>query len=217
MGDSITNGAAFDSPDGSGGYRGPLYDSLTAAGYTVDYVGTTTTNSELLAEKEHEGHGGWRIDQLDSNVAAWFAAIDTPDFVLLHIGTNDFGQGLDTINAINRLDALITKMAGLSPTSHIIVTNLMERGEPQNTAIQTEFNPFVQGVVDAQVTAGNLVSFLDMRAAVPLSDMPDNLHPDQNGYNKMAAAWETAIEAALDPGDAVPPAILSATGTQSGD
>ena len=61
MGDSITNGAAFDSPDGSGGYRGPLYDSLTAAGYTVDYVGTTTTNSELLAEKEHEGHGGWRI------------------------------------------------------------------------------------------------------------------------------------------------------------
>jgi hypothetical protein len=217
MGDSITDGSAFDSPDGTGGYRGPLYNSLTTAGFTIDYVGTSTVNSSQLVEKEHEGHGGWRIDQLDSNVAAWFGAIATPDFVLLHIGTNDFGQGFDTINAINRLDALILKMAGLSPTTHVIVTNLMERGEPQNTAIQTEFNPLVLGVVNAHITAGRLVSFLDMRAAVPLADMPDMLHPDQTGYNKMAAAWHGAIIDALEPGDAVPPAIVSASGTQSAD
>jgi lysophospholipase L1-like esterase len=217
MGDSITDGSAFDSPDGTGGYRGPLYDSLTTAGFTIDYVGTSTVNSGLLVEKEHEGHSGWTIGQLDANVAAWFAAINTPDFILLHIGTNDFGGGGSDPAAITRLDNLITKMAGLRPTAHIIVTNLMERGEPANTTIQTEFNPFVQGVVDAHILAGDLVSFLDMRAAVPLSDMPDNLHPDQNGYNKMAAAWHGAIIALLDPGDAVPPSILNAKGTQSAD
>ncbi|MFT5410988.1 MAG: hypothetical protein ACI9NC_003721 [Verrucomicrobiales bacterium] len=165
MGDSITDGSSFDSPDGTGGYRGPLYDFLTTAGYSIDYVSTNTVNSSQLVEKEHEGHGGWRIGQLDANVASWLAAIDTPHFVRLHIGTNNFG-GVDTVNAINRLDALITKMANLSPTTHIIVTNLIERGGPVNTSIQTEFNPFVQGVVNDQITAGNLVSFLDMRAAV---------------------------------------------------
>ncbi|MDA7888710.1 hypothetical protein N9A86_04960, partial [Akkermansiaceae bacterium] len=97
------------------------------------------------------------------------------------------------------------------------VTNLMERAEPFNTAIQTEFNPFVEGVVNTHIGNGELVSFLDMRAAVPLSDMPDNLHPNQTGYDKMAAAWVTGIEAALDPGDAVPPAILQAIGSQSAD
>lgn len=217
MGDSITDGSEHDSPDGSGGYRGPLYDSLTSAGFTVDYVGTSTVNSGLLVEKEHEGHSGWRINQLDANVTGWFAAIDTPDYVLLHIGTNDFFQTNNSATAINRLDALVLKMANLSPTTHIIVTNLMERAEPENTAIQNEFNPFVQGVVDAHINAGRLVSFLDMRSVVPLSDMPDQLHPNQNGYNKMAAAWQESIIATLDPGDDVPPSIVSAKGNEAGD
>ena len=167
-----------------------------------------------MADMDHEGHGGWRIGHIDTNIAGWFAAIDDPDIILLHIGTNDFGSDA---NAINRLDALITKMAGLRPGAHIIVTNLMERGEPQNSNIQTQFNPFVEGVVDDQIAAGNLVSFLDMRAAVPLSDMPDNVHPNQTGYGKMAGAWLGAIEAIIDLDDAVPPSIISASSSQSRD
>ncbi len=215
MGDSITFGTGGTA--GLGGYRGPLYDLLVNAGYEVDYVGTSTGNSEGLVEKEHEGHGGWRIDQLDANVAGWFNAIEDPDIILLHIGTNDFGQGNDTVNAINRIDALITKMAGLRPNAHIVVTNIMERGEPQNSQIQAQFNPFIEGVVEDQMDAGNLVSFLDMRSAVPLSDMPDNLHPNQTGYGKMAAAWFGAIEGIVEPDDDVPPAIVRARGTVGRD
>lgn len=213
LGDSITDGSAFDSPDGSGGYRGPLLTLLANNGYTVDSVGSTTVNSGLLAEKEHDGHSGWRIDQLDSNIAGWFDAIQDPDVVLMHIGTNDFGQNFSTATAIDRLDALILKIATLRPYAHIIVTNLMERGEPQNSAIQAQFNPSVQGVVDAHALAGRRVTFLDMRAAVPLSDMPDQLHPDQNGYNKMAAAWLPAIQAVISPeGDSAPPFLARASG-----
>ena len=95
LGDSITDGSSFDSPDGTGGYRGPLYNLLTAAGYNVDYIGSQTINSSQLVEQNHEGHSGWRIDQLDSNMAGWLGNLADPDVVLMHIGTNDFGQSVE--------------------------------------------------------------------------------------------------------------------------
>lgn len=210
MGDSITEGSANSN------YRTTLRNILTNAGYEVDYVGTYTANPGTLTDREHEGHSGWRIDQLDSGVAGWFAAIEDPDFILLHIGTNDFGQGFDTANAINRLDALILKMATLRPHANIIVTNIMERGEPQNSQIQAQFNPFVQARVTAHANAGRKVTFLDMRAAVPLSDMPDNLHPNQVGSDKMANAWLGAVQALSTPnGDFAAPAISRVRGKLS--
>ncbi|WP_193213775.1 GDSL-type esterase/lipase family protein [Luteolibacter marinus] len=214
LGDSITDGSAFDSPDGSGGYRGPLYNLLSGAGYNVDYIGSHTVNSGLLVEKEHEGHSGWRIDQLDTNMAGWLESYADPDVVLMHIGTNDFGQNFNTTTAIDRLDALILKIATLRPYAHIIVTNLMEREEPRNSNIQAQFNPFVEAVVDAHAAAGRRVTFLDMRAAVPLSDMPDQLHPDQTGYDKMAGAWLPAIQEVIGvDGDDAVPEVVSATGS----
>jgi lysophospholipase L1-like esterase len=212
LGDSITDGTNAGTA-GRGGYRGTLYDSLTTAGYNVDYIGSLSNNGALLADVNHEGHSGWRIDQLDANIEGWFNAMEDPDVVLMHIGTNDFGQGVDITNAINRLDALILKIATLRPYAHIIVTNLMERGEPRNTEIQTHFNPFVEDRVDAHALAGRRVTFLDMRAAVPITDMPDNLHPNQTGYDKMAAAWLPAIQAVIGvDGDSAPPAIVRARG-----
>lgn len=58
LGDSITEGSAWDSPDGSGGYRGRLYSLLTTAGYTVDCIGSQTVNSSLIPDQNHEGHPG---------------------------------------------------------------------------------------------------------------------------------------------------------------
>ena len=209
LGDSITFGSSV-----AGGYRNKLYQTLTAAGYVVDYVGTQTGNGVgTLPDSDHEGHGGWNIGQLDANIAGWFGVIADPDVILLHIGTNDFGQNLDTPNAINRLDALITKIATLRPYAHIIVTNLMERGEPQNTNIQAQFNPHVQNRVNAQAALGRRVTFLDMRSAVPLAEMPDNLHPGQAGYDHMADAWLPAVQAVIGTqGDSSPPAIARALG-----
>ena len=208
LGDSITYGSL------PGGYRNKLYQMLAAAGYNVDFVGTQTVNGvATLPDSDHEGHSGWTIGQLDANIAGWFGAIADPDVILLHIGTNDFGLGVDTPNAINRLDALITKMATLRPFAHIIVTNLMERNEPQNTAIQAQFNPYVQARVNAQAALGRRVTFLDMRAAVPLAEMPDQLHPGQAGYDHMADAWLPAIQAIIGlQGDGAVPAMVRAVG-----
>jgi autotransporter-associated beta strand protein len=212
LGDSITAGWGGDA--NQGGYRAPLAAALTAAGYNVNYIGTSTENSGTMAQPQHEGHSGWHISGISSNIQAWLAAVDNPDVVLLHIGTNDFGSGDNTATAIDRLDGLITQIATQRPFAHIIVTTLMVRDEPYNSQIQSLFNPYVQAKVTAQAALGRRVTFLDMHAVVPLADMPDSLHPNQTGYNLMTNAWLSAIQAVCGPdGDASPPAIASVTGT----
>lgn len=64
LGDSITYGSSTP-----GGYRLPLYVTLTNQGFNVDLVGTATDNAaaELGSEVNHEGHGGWRISTTGSN------------------------------------------------------------------------------------------------------------------------------------------------------
>ena len=61
LGDSITQGSKSED---TAGYRGPLWTKLLAAGYNVDYVGSNTATPGTVAGMDinHEGHGGWKID-----------------------------------------------------------------------------------------------------------------------------------------------------------
>src|SRR5439155_9431122 len=78
LGDSITFGVG--SSTGSS-YRAALWDRLVGqAGYAVDYVGSQ--RSGALPDTDNEGHSGWRIDQIASNVDGWLATYQ-PDVVLL--------------------------------------------------------------------------------------------------------------------------------------
>lgn len=74
LGDSITKGCGSDAgpsnnwtavcgPD-SGGYRAPLWASLTAAGFNVTFVGTQSSGPAWLPAtgQHHEGHPGWRSE-----------------------------------------------------------------------------------------------------------------------------------------------------------
>ena len=213
LGDSITDGAGT-----AGGYRLPLYTALTSAGYNVDYVGTRNDNGAAgLPDSDHEGLSGWTIGQLDSNIIDWLFAINDPDVILLHIGTNDSGGGTAFTNAVDRLDALVTKIATNRPNANIIVTSLLPRGlEPNNTAITNYFNPYIPGKVAAQRALGRKVFFLDMHAYLTTNDMYDTppLHPSATGYAKMAAAWYPVITNIVSVyGDTNAPALARGVNT----
>ncbi len=214
LGDSITYGVST-----GGGYRLPLYVALTNAGYNVDFVGTQTANGAAgLPDSDHEGHSGWKISDaaigLYENILGWLSVIPDPDVVLVHIGTNDSGGGTAFTNAVDRLDALITRIATTRPYAHIIVTSLLPRGEPANTAITNYFNPYVPGKVAAQQALGRKVHFLDMHAYLTTNDMFDALHPNAAGYVKMANAWFPAITNVISAaGDTYAPALVRAVGS----
>lgn len=212
FGDSITSGDGGGNPPG---YRKFLFDSLTAAGYQVDFVGTMTYNSGgWTGDIDHQGGNGLRIDNLEGGITGWMENIKPPEVVLLLAGTNDFGQNYDIDNAINRLDSLITKVASLAPQAHIIVSNLLQRTDNAtlDANIQTKFNPFVSTVVANQAAAGKRVTYVDLRSRISPSDLSDQLHPSPTGHSKLAAGWQQAIQSVMDPqGDELPPGINRVT------
>ena len=216
LGDSITHGS--QSVRGNG-YRAPLYVALTNLGYNVDYVGTETDNygktDPFLADSDHEGHSGWKIENASNGIydyiQGFFAQIDDPHVILLHLGTNDTGDGEDKFRneATNRLVRLLDRIYECQPSAKVVVTTLMRRyttaGDTENNwkyaAITNVFNPAVPGIVTAQQAKGQDAFFLDMHAAVPSWDqIADTVHPNDVGYTNMANAWVSAVTSIIpDP------------------
>ena len=191
LGDSITYGQGA-----SGGYRAPLYQALTAAHYNVNFVGSQNNNPTVwLPQANHEGHSGYRIDQIASSFLGWVNSVSSPDIILLLIGTNDYGQNYDTANAANRLDQLIQLIATNQPHAKLIVANLTLRTDNLmlENLIETTFNPYVSGIVARHSAMGQSVFFVDLHSALASTDLVDSLHPNQSGYNKMATVWLNAI------------------------
>ena len=149
LGDSITHGS--QSVRGNG-YRAPLYVALTNLGYNVDYVGTQTDNyskeDPFLADSDHEGHSGWKIENASNGIydfiPEFFSQIDDPHVILLHIGTNDTGDGEPAFRseATNRLVRLLDRIHECQPSAKVVVTTLMRptsrrRGRPPTSSTCT--------------------------------------------------------------------------------
>jgi len=231
MGDSITQGAGA-----GGGYRSPLYASLSAAGFQFQYIGARTDNATTLLtsgnQTHHEGHGSYSTDLLLGNLDAnkpyggtdeggfWITGIPGirepayPDVILLMIGTNDIGMWAHTpAQTIAFYDQLLTKLITLRPSARIIcasvvpfVLSYFENAYPDKVGVYTNrepnnviFNGLLPGLVATHQAAGHRVQFYDMRQKVSPANAGtliggDGVHPNQAGYNAIAAGWFEAVQ-----------------------
>ncbi|MBF9129520.1 cellulose binding domain-containing protein [Plantactinospora sp. S1510] len=189
LGDSITDG--FNVP---GGYRIDLWQKVVAGGYTVDFVGSLANGPASLGDRNHEGHSGWRIDQLDANIVGWLRTY-TPRTILLHIGTNDINQNRDLPNAPNRLAALIDRIITTAPDTKVFVATIVPAGSANTNAQVRSFNAAIPQIVQTRANAGRPVYLVDMYNALTTADLADGVHPNATGYSKMATTWYNALRA----------------------
>ncbi|KNY25208.1 glycosyl hydrolase family 8 [Pseudobacteroides cellulosolvens] len=188
LGDSITDGLTVP-----GGYRIKLWQQITSNGFKVDFVGSMSNGPSELGDKNHEGHSGWTISQIDTNINTW---MDTykPQIVLLHIGTNDMYQ--TPSGAPDRLGTLIDKICAKLPTGgKLYVSDIIPF--PMSASNVTAYNAKIPGVVQQKASAGKPVYFVEMYKALTSNDLADGVHPNATGYNKMADVWFNAIKADL--------------------
>lgn len=195
LGDSLTDG--FNLP---GGYRIELASRLTAGEVPVDFVGSLVNGPASLADQDHEGHSGFRIDEIAASVAGW---MDTyrPDIVLLMIGTNDVVQGYRLDTAPLRLGALIDDIAAARPASHTIVASIPQvAGAPYNERV-ADYNAAIVDVIEDRIAEGMPVSFVDVYDVIEEDDLhTDNTHLNAAGYCKVADLWYAAIRGNLGLG-----------------
>ena len=187
LGDSITDGITV-----SGAYRTSLWQRLVGGGYKVDFVGSLYGGPFNLGDHDHEGHSGWRIDQIDANIVGWLNTYQ-PHTVLLHIGTNDVLQNYNVASAPNRLSALIDHITATVPNAEVFVAQIIPLANSgQNSQVRT-YNAAIPGIVSSKVSAGKHVHLVDQYDALTTSDLADGVHPTAGGYDKMAATWYSAL------------------------
>ncbi|WP_173066475.1 ricin-type beta-trefoil lectin domain protein [Phytohabitans houttuyneae] len=187
LGDSITEGTQVP-----GGYRIGLWQRFVSAGYRVDYVGSQFNGPSSLGDHDHQGHPGWRIDQIDANIAGWLRT-QNPRTVLLHIGTNDILQNVNVPGAPGRLSALIDRITAAVPSADVFVATIIPLSNAGQESAARTYNAAIPGIVQSKVNAGKRVHLVDMHAALTTADLIDGIHPTAGGYDKMAATWYSAL------------------------
>ena len=200
MGDSITLGVPV-----AGGYRDPLYTLLTNRADTFTFVGSQTgyaTDALTAAgQAHHEGHSGFVITNgtgrtgLDENLASWIGSgKESPDKIILMIGSNDINLGYNMTNAPARLSDFITHIYGYRPHVRLYVASIIPMVGHESDV--QAFNAAIPDIVVSHRALGHDVVYVPMHDALNIStDLSDGLHPNALGYLHMAQAWDTALHA----------------------
>jgi len=182
LGDSITWGYAVGQPSGSNGYRQQLLTELVSSGYKVDFIGTQPTGTR--PDNDNEGHPGYRISQIQ--VAAVIALTlptlaPCPNVVLVHAGTNDFGQangafGEPWDQAPARLGNLLDAVFAKCPRTLIIVAKIIQSSSPQIETLGQAYNNQLQGIINKRWVKGFKVFLID-QSVIGVTELGDGVHP----------------------------------------
>ncbi len=196
LGDSITRGYGTGTiptnPAFNYGYRFELDNLLTAANYNFDFIGNLNDGgpSGKSFDYDHEGHGGFRADQIANEVSNYLT-LNPPELILLHIGTNDIAQGngpsaADVNDILDEIDAF---------DEHItVILALIVDQNPSEPQVAT-FNTNLQTIAQNRISNGDKIILVNQNTALTYpGDMYDKLHPQESGYNKMADVWFNALE-----------------------
>jgi len=196
LGDSLTAGG-YNLNDQyliGGGYRVKLEQILHqgALGLDFTFVGSLHNGPAGFIDNAHEGHSGFRIDQLQAGVTGWLDAA-RPDVILLMIGTNDVIQGYDLDHAPDRFASLLESIEEAAPDAAILVASpIPTEDESWNAEIET-YSFDIQQMVQKQARRGHFVGFVDMYDDAGIhhdrTDLIDGVHPNPTAYEKLSQVW----------------------------
>jgi acyl-CoA thioesterase I len=194
LGDSITEGVPT-----ADGYRAVLRQQLADLGITVNYVGSLRSPAGA-----HEGWSGYTAGELLPLARATLSRA-RPDLVLLHIGTNDIGLGIpidESLAHVRQLLELIDKAGTPASRPRVFLAKIIGRNLPFEDArreIET-YNDRLAALAEERRRAGQPVDLVDLHAVVdPARHLHDALHPNAEGYARIAAGWVAAIRRVYAP------------------
>ena len=213
LGDSITQGFF---PGQS--YRYRLWTKLLDTGVPVTFVGSRTDNyggassyppyRGFTFPRNHEGHGGWRAqDLLDGCTAAdpcttknqgdlvqWLFGY-RPDAVLLFVGTNDILQNNNLLYPAFSVWLIIDVLRYFNPEVTVLLAQITPL--PGRDSKVRTLNLYYSVVASLKHTSRSPVILVDHYTGFNLAtDTSDGIHPNAAGEEKLATRWRNALLAA---------------------
>ncbi len=177
VGDSITAG----SPGNIGGYRAHLGVLLTEAEVAFEWFGRNTDDGG-----DHEGYSGLTVEEIETK-AIEAVGLFSPDVVLIMGGTNnnpkvpeDYATACENIKA--------------EGVAHVIAATIPPRGDGEAIQPTIDYN---EGLPAAFFGASVGITLYPVSAELAYpGDMADVAHPNDTGYEKLAAGWYAGMQAA---------------------
>jgi lysophospholipase L1-like esterase len=188
LGDSITQST---SPLNS--YRYYLWHLLENRDYRVDFVGSLRgvgggppANPDF--DMDHEGHSGWRADEILANIQMW-AAQASPDIVLLHLGTNDLCQRQSAESTVIDIGNIVDVLRTVNPHIRVLLAQIIGQA-PFADCLSPLLNARLPALVADKNTAESPITLVDQYTGFDPSTMTvDGMHPNAIGDSRMADRW----------------------------
>jgi lysophospholipase L1-like esterase len=140
----------------------------------------------------NEGHPGWTIAQITAIATSSNALKDSPQIVLLHIGTNDLPNSLT--GASDRLAQLVDQIVAALPNALLVVAQIIPLPWTESSVVT--YNAAIPAVVQQRANQGKHVILVDMNTGFPTTNgyASDDIHPNDGvGYPWMGDKWYGAI------------------------
>jgi lysophospholipase L1-like esterase len=152
-----------------------------------------STVAGMTFPKRHSGYSGYTIAQITASNIYDPAINMAPNIVLLHIGTND--MYMTPAGAPMRLATLVDKLTTSLPSALIVVAKIIPY-RANNSAVNT-YNTGITPLMQDRIAAGKHIVFVDQNTAFPDGELGDGVHPNIDGYKRMAGVWFNAIKDVL--------------------
>ena len=218
LGDSITDGLGNSVPHAASlpTYRYYLWQDLVGANADFDFVGDETGVADLSNiptgqvdpglgawDKDHAGYEGYRADQLisgfwpsEGNLASWLTN-NTPDVVVLKIGTNDSIQGQSAASTWAEIQAIVTQLQTHNPDIDIVLSTII----PITSGIYPASAGVIAGQLNALILAGaaglssgnSMVVPADVTSGFNAAWLYDGVHPGPTGQDHMASVYSAVL------------------------
>jgi hypothetical protein len=198
LGDSIT-----EAETGHASYRYWLWHELVDGGFDVDFVGTLygVHGGPPLYEdfdQNHEGHWGWRADEVLQFIQQW-AVAEQPEVVLMHLGHNDLWQGQGVDSTIDDLAGIVGELRSVEPTITVLLAQVIPSTQHEFDEIPELNAAIALLAVQLDTPSSRVIAVDHWTGFDPVADTYDGTHPNEGGERKMSARWLTALAEVVEP------------------
>jgi lysophospholipase L1-like esterase len=192
LGDSITACSG-----NFGCYRVALAELLAKNGIPVRFVGTQESDSPL-GKLRHEGYGGHTAEFLAENIERLYTA-NPADIILLHAGHNHFAEEHPVPGIIRATEQIIATARRINPRVIVMLAEVIPSGKLPKYSYLPDLNRELSRLANRLDRPCQPVILVDQASRFdPIRDTVEDLvHPNQQGAEKIARQWYTALTAEI--------------------